>query len=247
MVSLATGPSNSESELTKCSIYIASKCAQAISEPVSPLFQCQYSEESELVYTPNIPDSYFNDSNAARLRRNKKQNLSSQKPNFAYIFTESAQQNCSGIVASIQYCYQARESDIGQKRDAFNLLSLVQDGQQFTVNSRITIQTTPQESICTDIWNMQQICCDKTFLNATNRFQIPSAFGVVIINNTVRPLVFANSTMQYRVKHYRTTLENFTIHDRTFTLRKNQVPRNRSLLLLRFLLGELLKVSMIYS
>ena len=198
MVSLATGPSNSESELTKCSIYIASKCAQATSEPVSPLFQCQYSEESELVYTPNIPDSYFNDSNAARF---KEQTLSPQKPNFAYIF-ELAQHNCSGIVASIQYCYQARKSDIGQKRDAFNLLSLVQDGHQFTVNGRITIQTTPQESICTDIQKMRQNCCDKTFLNATNRFQIPSAFGVVIINNTVQPLVLANSTTQYCVKHY---------------------------------------------
>ena len=200
---MSSNSTNLECELTKCSIR---RCAQATSEPVFPLFQCQYSEESELVYTPNIPDSYFNDSNATRFRRNRELTLSPQKPNFAYIFTffsESVQQhNCSGIVASIQYCYQARKSDIGQKRDAFNLLSLVQDGRQFTVNSRITIQTTAQESICTDIQNMKQICCDKTFLNATNRFQIPSAFAVVIINNTLRPLVFANSTTQYRIKHY---------------------------------------------
>ena len=127
------------------------------------------------------------------------------------------------------------------------LTCYLQDGHQFTVNGRITIQTTPQESICTDIQKTRQICCDKTFLNATNRFQIPSAFGVVIINNTVQPLVFANSTTQYCVKHYQTTLENFTIHDRTFTLRKNQVPRNCSLLLLRFLISKLLKVSMIRS
>ena len=215
---------------------------------MSPLFQCQYSEESELVYTPNIPDSYFNDSNAARFRRNREQILSSPKHNFVYIFTipsELAQHNCSGRVESIQYCYQAKDSDIGLKRDAFKLLSLIQDELQFTVNSQITIQTTPQEGICTNLsGNIHQICCDTTFLNATNQFQIPSSFGVVIINNTVRPLAFSNSTTQYRVEHYRTVLENFTTHNRTFTL-WNRNFRNRPLLLLRFLFCKLLKISMI--
>ena len=207
------------------------RCTQANSDPVSSLFHCQFlSEESELVYTPNIPDSYFNDSNAARFRTCEGGNCLARSSRRTYIFTipsESVQCNCSGRVVSIQYCYQARDSDIGKRRNVFNFLSLVQepvqDGVQFTVYSSITIQTTPEDSICSDPPGyIQQICCDTTSLI---EFQIPLpssnyTFGVGIINNNVRPLVFTNSVTEYRVGPSYITNNPPTSPGTMFTLRE---------------------------
>ena len=97
-------------------------------------------------------------------------------------------------------------------RDVFNFLSLVQNGLQFKVNSRLTIQTTPRNNICTDPrppGGIQQICCDTSSLNASNQFQLPSSdftFGVVITNNDVRPLAFTTSALEYRVEQYQVSL-----------------------------------------
>ena len=213
------------------------------------MFQCQFSSEpSGFLYTPNIPDSYFNDEN---YRNNEIHDyddniVTGSQNGFTYIITfpsESVQRNCSGRVVSIQYCYQARNSDIDKKRHVFNLLSLVQEpvqnGVQFTVNSRITIQTTPEDSICSDPpGGIQQICCDTTFLSSTDQFQIPPStytFGVMIINNNVKPLAFANTVTEYRVEQYQGALGNLPPGS-MFTLTENSQV-NRSLLLLRFLIG----------
>ena len=164
---------------------------------------------------------------------------------FTYIFTipsKSIQRNCSGRVMSIQYCYQAKNSDIGQTRNVFTFLSLIQEGVQFTVNSSVTIQTTPEDSICSDprAGGIQQICCDTTFLSAIDQFQISSStyntFGVVIINNNVKPLVFASTVTEYRVEQYQSALgSSFSIGTiYTFT---NSTQVNGSLLLLRFFIG----------
>ena len=104
-------------------IYLPSHyCALAVvSGQNSPsMFQCQFSSQpSGFLYTPNIPDSYFNDENY--IMTNEVAGLIN---GIIYIFTlpsESVQRNCSGRVESIQYCYQARDSDIGQTREAFKL------------------------------------------------------------------------------------------------------------------------------
>ena len=211
------------------------------------MFQCQFfSEPSGFLYTPNIPDSYFNDENYRRNQIHDYDNntVTGSRDGVTYVFTlpsESVQRNCSGRVESIQYCYQARNNDRDERQNVFNFLSLVQEpvqgGVQFTVNSSITIQTTPEDSICSDPpGGIQQICCDTTFLNATDQFQIPPStytFGVVIINNTVKPLAFANTVTEYCVEQYQSALgSSFSL----FTLTENtQV--NRSLLLLRFLIS----------
>ena len=211
------------------------------------MFQCQFSSEpSGFLYIPNIPDSYFNDEN---YRDNDYDNniVTESQNGFTYVFTlpsESVQRNCSGRVESIQYCYQAKDSDIGQTRDVFKFLSLVQepveDGVQFTVNSSITIQTTPEDSICTDPPGMiQQICCDITFLSATNQFHIPPStykFGVEIINNNVKPLAFANTVTEYRVEQYQASFESSPSPGNMFTLTENNQV-NQPLLLLRFPIG----------
>ena len=211
------------------------------------MFQCQFSSEpSGFLYTPNIPDSYFNNEN---YRRNEIHDyddniVTGSRNGFTYVFTlpsESVQRNCSGRVESIQYCYQARDSDIGHTKDVFKFLSLVQEpvqGEvQFTVNSSITIQTTPEDSVCSDPpGGIQQICCDTTFLSSTNQFQIPPStytFGVVVINKDVKPLAFANTATEYHVEQYQASLGNSFPPGTMFTLTENIKP----LLLLRFPIG----------
>ena len=153
--------------------------------------------------------------NAADFRTGNGANLTTSLDGITYIFTippESPLRNCSGTAVSLQYCYQARDRNRGMTRDVFNFLSLVQNGSQFTVNSRLTIQTTPHNNICTDPRppeSIQQICCDTSSLNASNQFQLPSSdftFGIVITNNDVRPLAFTTSALEYRVEHYQVSL-----------------------------------------
>ena len=161
-----------------------------------------------------------------------------------YIFTipseSTVQRNCSGRVMSIQYCYQARNEDIGNSRDVFHLLSLVQDGLQFTVSTNVIIQTTPQNSICSDFpGSLRQICCDTTSLSVSDQFQIPPStytFGVVIINNNVKLLAFANDVREYQVEQYQILLGLSFPPGNKFTLTEN-AQMNGSLLLLRFLIG----------
>ncbi len=105
----------------------------------SSLFQCQSSsDQNGLVYTPNIPNEYFNHTNAADLRTSGGflvgLNVTVREKRATHIFTippESASRNCSGSLVSIQYCYRARDRDINKRRDIFvlsSLISLNQDG-----------------------------------------------------------------------------------------------------------------------
>ena len=81
---------------------------------ISSLFQCQpSSDESGQVYTPNIPDFYFNDENTADFRTGDEENLITLRNRLTYIFTKSSERNCTGNVVAIQYCYETRNSQIG--------------------------------------------------------------------------------------------------------------------------------------
>ena len=210
------------------------------------VFQCQFSSEpSGFLYTPNIPDSYFNDENYRNNEIHDYDNnnmVTGSRDGVTYVFTlpsESVQRNCSGRVDSIQYCYQARDNNRNKIQNVFKFLSLVQepvqDEVQFTVNSSITIQSTPKDSICSDPpGNIQQICCDSTSLSATDQFQIPPStytFGVEIINKDVKPLVFTN-----RATEYRTSLGSSFPSGNMFTLKEN-IQVNQPLLLLRLSIG----------
>ena len=221
---------------------IAVSESDSIQEHFEP-FQCQSSSgESGLVYTPNIPDFYFNHVNAANFRTGGGANLMDTVNGVTYFFTvpaESASRNCSGDVVSIQYCYRARDSDRNRVRTVFNLLAVNRSGLQFTTILSIAIQTTPQDSICTNRRGMiQQICCDTTPLSG---FQIPSSeytFGTVITNANVRPLAFANSVMEYRVEQYTASLGSAGPQPgSTVTLTEGDLLTDRSLLLIRFFVG----------
>ena len=160
-------------------------------------FQCQSSsDQSGLVYTPNIPDVYFNDINAAVVPV-----LEPVSPGTTYIYTIPSEQilqhNCSGGVVSIQYCYQT--SNLGvDNTTIFNLLSLRETGSVFTVDSSIPIRSDPSKEICTS--GNPKWCCYNTPLSS-NQLSIPSSeytFGVVTFSgDTTTPLAFHNSVKNY--------------------------------------------------
>ena len=137
---------------------------------------------------------------------------------------------------SIEYCYRARDIDINGARDVFNLLAADRNGLQFTITDNIIIQTTPQNSICTNPpGGIQQICCDTTPLSG---LQIPSSehtFGIVITNVDTLPLGFLHSVMDYRVEQFQISLgSNGPSSGSTVTLTEGNILTDRALLLIRF-------------
>ena len=217
-------------------------------DPASSLFQCQPSSDvSGQVYTPNIPDFYFNDENAADFRSGDEENLITLRNRLTYIFTipaESSERNCTGNVVAIQYCYETRNNRIGSNEiNVFNFLHMNRSGLAFTITGSFTERTSPQESFCTDPeGGIQQICCDTATLDMMDQFLLPTTnytFAVTVINNDARPLAFAASTTEYGYEQLQEDLRSSAPQPADIiTLGQNDVVTDESLLLLRFILGN---------
>ena len=122
----------------------------------------------------------------------------------------------------------------------FNFLHMNRSGLVFTVTGSFTEETSPQNRFCTNSMGMKQICCDTATLDMMDQFQLSTTsytFAVMVINNDARPLAFAASATEYR--HEQLTLRNPAPSPRTtITLSQNDVVTDKSLLLLRFILGN---------
>ena len=203
---------------------------------ISSLLRCQSSDRSGLVYTPNIPDFYFNVTNAAAF--NPDSRVTNRNTFIFTINSESPLRNCNGTVVSLQYCYQARNGDMGN----ITFLSLAQNGMQVRVKNRITIRTTPQNNKC--IGDTEQICCVTGDLKPKQQFKITSSmysFGVVI--NGRRPLSFTTLATENHLKQYQVPVGMDT--RMRFTLSEDDRLSNPSFILLRFLIGNLVHPSVI--
>ena len=220
------------------SLYADPGCTQT-------LFQCQPSTgQSGLLYTPNIPDFYFNDMNAADFRSGA--NLTTSRNGFIYIFTipaESSERICTGNVVAIQYCYETKDNRINRTVNIFNFLHMNRSGFDFTVTSSFMERTTPQDSFCTDLTGeIQQICCDTATLDVMDQFQLPTTnytFAVMIINNDARPLAFVPFATEYRHEQLQAALgSSVPPPGNIISLGQNTVITDESLLLLRFILGQ---------
>lgn len=224
------------------------------------LYQCQPSSANNgQVFFPNIPDFYFNGTNAASFRDGSGANLTiTGQSGATYVFTvpeQSAERNCSGTVVSFQYCYQARNGDIGQTRDVFALIALTRNGLQFNVTARMRVQTTPQNSIlCTDRpGRMQKICCTTRNLSPSEQLQVPVSnftFGVVNTNNNTRILHFRNQITDYDVERFwiRQQGSNGPMPGDILSPGSSFVQQfDRSLLILRFFIGKLFYSRHAYS
>ena len=206
------------------------------------LFQCQHSTHQDgLVFTPNIPDLYFDHTYAADMEDLLIRTLHS---GFTYFFTiplESAERNCSGTVVAIQYCYRVHQNLINSTQDVFSFHSVARDGFVFTVNSSFTVRTTPhQESECAQVSSIRYLCCDTTTLSADNQLSISPesfAFGVTIVNSDVTPYAFRDDT-EFVVEQFQAALGTTVPAGTSYTLTEI----SRGLLLLRFLIGKYIMV-----
>ena len=198
------------------------------------------------MYTPNIPDFYFSDVNAANLRSGGGANLTTSRNGVTYIFTipaESAERNCTGNVVAMQYCYETGNGQIGSNEiNVFNFLHMNRNGLAFTVTDSFTEQTSPQNSFCTTpTGRVLPICCDTVTLNVMDQFQLPTTsytYALMIINNDARPLAFVPSATEYRHEQLQAHLGiSAPSPGNIITLGQNTVITDESLLLLRFIIG----------
>ena len=160
--------------------------------PGTQLFQCQSStDQSGQIFTPNIPDLYFNASAIWSNRDNFTQNV--PETGFTHIYTiptDFEGHNCSGTAVAIQYCYAATE------RRPFNFLILNQDGLEFTVSRRIRMN--PPVCLTQSFDNLT--CCTTENFSSTRQFQIsssPFTFGILPRFAQLYSLPTENSVRQY--------------------------------------------------
>ena len=211
----------------------------------SPLFQCQpSSEQNGQVFSPNIPDFYFSDMNAADFVTGSNSNLTASRLGFTYIFTTPPPPpHCTGTLVAVQFCYQVF-NNANDETDIFSLLFLTRNGFDFTVDSRFTIRSTPESSRCTDPRGraIRDICCDRVDLPSPVSFTSSYSFGVIVVNNDDRPLTFDSSTTQFNFEHLQASLgipgppvgSGFSLGQTSLV--------NGPLLLLRFFIGKIKKL-----
>ena len=131
--------------------------------------------------------------------------LMPSRSDTTYIYpVPSTQVNCNGTVMALDYCYSGGQ--IGRRENAFTFITLEQSGNSpnWRVIRRVSVQTTPLETICTS--SDSQYCCDTMPLDVTDHFAFPSpaeinfAFGITIpdsdSDNTPQLLAVTNKIVQ---------------------------------------------------
>ena len=206
------------------------------------MFQCQpTTDQSGRVFTPNIPDLYFNHANAAAFRIGAKANLTTvtRLSRTIFIYTTPPESACSGTVTAIQYCYHAKINiNTTPKLSFLRFLSLSRDGFDFTVSEE---RTGKANGACSDYPGSdgQRVCCGKINLATNNRqFRIPSnyTFGVILLSNDIQPLAFSGTAdMKYQFPHFVKRLS--TSSPTSLKLNEDDYESDRYLLLMRLLLG----------
>ena len=219
-------------------------------------FQCQpTTDKSGHVFTPNIPDSYFDHANARALTQQGSLTSLSGGRGTIFVFTTPPEPTCSGgTVLAIEFCYLAFGEEIGTRREFFRFASLTGSGFDFTVIDfdPFQIETNAEAAICSvlveDGQDSQYICCETQTLDADEQFQIPSSdytFGLVTRRgeNEIRPLTFSGENTEFRFPQFRGRPADNDNPDRigeSFTFTANDIQNRRSLLLLRLILGTYL-------
>ena len=201
------------------------------------MFQCQpTTDQSGRVFTPNIPDLYFNHTNAVAFRIGAKANLTTvtRLSRTIFIYTTPPESACSGIVTAIQYCYH---TTINTQPNFLRFLSLSRDGFNFTVSEK---RTGKANGACSDYPGSdgQRVCCGIKNLATSEQFRIPSnyTFGVILLRNDVQPLAFSGTAdMKYQFPHFVRRLS--TSSPTSLTLNEDDYESDRYLLLMRLLLG----------
>ena len=235
------------------SVLLSADICYAQNTAESSLFQCQSTtDQSGHVFTPNIPDSYFNHANARALTQQGNLTPLSGGRGTIFVFTIPPEPTCSGgTVLAIEFCYLTFDDEIDRSRDFFRFVSLTVSGFDFTVIDfdPFRIRTNAEEAICSVLVDdSQYICCETQTLPADEQFQIPSSdytFGLVTRRgeNEIRPLTFSGENTEFRFPHFRgipADNDNPNRIDDSFTFTADNFQNEGSLLLLRLLIGKYL-------
>ena len=204
-----------------------------MSSGVDSQLQCSALDAANnLYYFPNLPRLEGNDgivAGAALVNT-----YTSSVGGVTYIYpVPLTQMNCSGTVLTVEYCYRGSTGQLGNELLAFTLLTLEQNGLNFTITDRIEVRTTPRSQICTESISNIQYCCDTTSLNMADHFILPAskfACGIAIPPSSVSLLGYQHL---FQVAHYQTVIPSV---GSTFPV-GNQVTQGSRVL--RFHLSEL--------
>ena len=115
------------------------------------------------VFTPNIPDYYFDHQNAAAFRTGSGVNMTDELAR-RYFITPSY---CGGAVEAIQYCYQT-ESRRTNEITGLTFALLNRNGLTFTVEQYDEVQISPCSEACTSFEDFL-VCCNTTVFERNRR------------------------------------------------------------------------------
>ena len=105
----------------------------------SALFRCQSSSELRgQVFTPSIPDFYFNHENAAAFSNGGNANLTTLLESSTYIFTIHPQ-DCCGTFTALQYCYKISSTSTQRTFINFNFVTRIRLRLTFVFSEQISI------------------------------------------------------------------------------------------------------------
>lgn len=125
--------------------------------------------QSGQIFTPNIPDYYFNHQNAAAFRNGFGANMTNVLATRVHLFT--GQSSCSGTVVAIQYCYQRASSPTSVILMDFAVLT--RDGLSFRVEWHHEIRFALGSEECANFEGDSLICCRTTVFERNSRSQLP--------------------------------------------------------------------------
>ena len=161
------------------------------------LFQCRSSGQE--IYTPDIPDSYFN---LTSLRAYIENNTVRATPKRAsYVFTIPAPHDCGGTVKSVQFCYQQGMMGRRMRGDQGSrvIFTLSQVSNTGEMTNCIDIER--NNSMCSTDDSRPRVCCQISQLQISTSNH---TFGVMS-RSELQLLAFSDSVMRYRVEHYQTS------------------------------------------
>ena len=202
--------------------------------PGSQLFQCQSStNQSGQIFTPNIPDLYFDASTIWSNRDNFTQDVPETGLTHIYtIPTDSEGHNCSGTAVAIQYCFETNFTNV--MRSSFDFLILDQEELQleFTVSRRIQLGPSII-NLCSTVSTDVLTCCTTEDLSSAEQFQIsssPFTFGILPRFALLYSIPTENSVRQYEAM-----VANSGAPNTTFTATSAE---SNSLLMMRLIIGK---------
>ena len=201
-----------------------------------------------LQVTPNLPDSFFNNTKVITDVAEPFIELTrvSSGPSFVY----SPIRNCSGNIAAIQYCYSASREQFGDEQVVFDLSLLSRTfvpslgGIRARPYKVVSIRSIPNGNKCRERSSGNWRCCDGVSLNA-ELMSSDDYYGITVTGSSVTPLAINAPNSQhtdfaemFHVNIYIITSAITADRDSTINIIENGAPRVHGVAMLRFLIGR---------